>query len=63
MCGQLLLHFDISLPVKLLFISSACGCDKVDQLHNLTTDLHLIIRMNDELRLSISIDKALTDLY
>ena len=29
MCGQLLLHFDISLPVKLLFISSACGCDKV----------------------------------
>ena len=45
-CGQLLLYFDISLPVKLLFISSACGCDKVDQLHNLTTDLHLIIRVH-----------------
>ena len=36
------------------------GCsDKVDQLHDLTTHFHLIVRMNDKLRQAISIDEAL----
>ena len=38
-CGQLLLYFDISLPVKLLFISSACGCDKVAYKNGIASEV------------------------
>ena len=59
-CGQLLLYFDISLAIELFFISSASGCNEVDKLDYLTTYFHLIVRMDYELRLSVSIDEAFT---
>ena len=58
-CGQLFSYLDVALPVELLLVCPTGGSDKVDQFHNLTTHLHLIVRMNDKLRQAVSIDEAL----
>ena len=43
------LYFDVSLAVK-LFLVYATGCsDEVYEFYNLSANLNLIVRMNDEL--------------
>ena len=59
-CGQLFSYLDIAFPVELLFVRSFGGCDEIDKLYHLSTHLHLIVGVNDKLRQSVSIDKALT---
>ena len=57
-CGQLL-YFLILRQSKLCRVFHLCRCNEINLGYEFTTYLHLIIRMNDELRLSVSIDKAL----
>ena len=58
-CGVVGFYFYKTLAVELFFVRSAGSSDEIYQLHDLSTDLHLIIRMNYELRLPVSIDEAL----
>ena len=59
-CGQLLLYLLIFRQSELCRVFYPCCCDKINLGHNLATYLHLIVRMNDELRLAVSIDETLT---
>ena len=58
-CGQLL-YFLILRQRKLCRVLHFSCCNEIYFFHKFTTYLHLIIRMNNELRLPISIDEALT---
>ena len=57
-CGQLLC-FPILGKGKLSRVFDPCSCNEVHLRHKFTTDLHLVIWMDDELRGAIGIDKAL----
>ena len=52
-------YLDIAFSVELLLICPTGGGNEVDKFDHLTTHLHLIVRMNDIFRQSVSIDEAL----
>ena len=52
-------YLDIAFSVELLLICPTGGGNEVDKFDHLTTHLHLIVRMNDLFRQSVSIDEAL----
>ena len=46
-----------SFAVELLLVGSAGGCDEVNKFYFFAVNLHLIIRMDDKLRSSVSINE------
>ena len=59
-CGQPFAYLDITLAVEFFFVRSAGSRDEIHQLQRLPIHLYLIVRVNDEFRSSVSIDKAFT---
>ena len=45
-CGQLFSYLDISLPVEFFLVCSTGDGNEVDELHDLTAHLHLIVRVD-----------------
>ena len=54
------MYLNGALSVELLLVSSAGGCNEVNKFHLIAVYLHLIVRMDDKLRLTIGIDKTFT---
>ena len=54
------LYFPIFGQCELCWVFHFCGCDEVHPSHQLSANLHLVVRMHDKLRLPVSIDETLT---
>ena len=52
-------YFVILGQCKLHGVFNFCSGDEVHLLHNLAANLHLVVRMDDKLRLAIGVDEAL----
>ena len=58
--GAVVSYFNIAFPIEFLFVCTS-GCrNEVHKFYNLATNLHLVVGMDNKLRLSIGIDKALS---
>ena len=55
LCGGVVFYFGVASAVELLLVSPACGCDEIHFGYSISVYLHLVIRMNNELRLAIGI--------